>query len=85
MYTLKVVNGGVTIVNRSLTEDECLSIKSNGIQWICDAFMMYIGLDISDYTIKEYSTNQKDYFLIHIRPEDLIKLRDRRLDCLFKL
>jgi hypothetical protein len=45
--------------------------------------MKYVGLDISDYTIKEYR-NGKDYFTIHIRQEDLIKLREDKLSDLFK-
>jgi len=85
MYTLKILSNDNIIVNRTLTKDECLAIKSNGVQWICDAFMIYIGLDISDYTLREYSTNQRDYFLIHIRPEDLIKLRDDRLGSILSI
>jgi len=38
---------------------------------------------MSDYTIKEYR-NGKDYFSIHIRQEDLIKLREDKLSDLFK-
>jgi hypothetical protein len=43
--------------------------------------MKYIGLDISDYTIKEY-TNGSNYFMISIREEDLIKLREDKLNIL---
>jgi hypothetical protein len=43
--------------------------------------MKYIGLDISDYTIKEY-TNGINYFTISIREEDLIKLREDKLNIL---
>lgn len=79
MYTLRVINVSVTIINRVLTLDECLSITSFGVQWVCDAFKKYIGLDISDYTIKEY-VNNKSEFIVYIRPEDLITLRNNKLD-----
>jgi hypothetical protein len=43
--------------------------------------MKYVGLDISDYTIKEY-VNGDNYFTISIREEDLIKLREDKLNYL---
>jgi hypothetical protein len=91
MYKLIVKNKGVTIIDKNLSQDECESIKTTGAHWwisykktwLCDVFMKYVGLDISDYTIKEYR-NGKDYFIIHIRQEDLIKLREDKLLDLFK-
>ena len=83
MYKLLVKNKGVTIIDKNLSQEECESIKTTGAQWFCDVFMKYVGLDISDYTIKEYR-NGKDYFAIHIRQEDLIKLREDKLSDLFK-
>ena len=83
MYKLIVKNKGVTIIDKTLSKDECESIKTTGTQWISDAFTKYVGLDINDYTIKEYR-NGKDYFTIHIRQEDLIKLREDKLSDLFK-
>ena len=53
MYKLLVINKGVTIIDKTLSKDECESIKTTGAQWFCDVFMKYVGLDISDYTIKE--------------------------------
>jgi hypothetical protein len=81
MYKLIVKNKGVTIIDKNLSQDECESIKTTGAQWFCDVFMKYIGLDISDYTIKEY-TNGINYFTISIREEDLIKLREDKLNIL---
>lgn len=78
MYKLIVNNKGVTIIDKTLSKDECESIKTTGAQWICDAFMKYVGLDISDYTIKEY-VNGINYFTLSIREEDLIKLREDKL------
>jgi hypothetical protein len=81
MYKLIVKNKEVTIIDKTLSKDECESIKTTSTQWVCDCFMKYIGLDISDYTIKEY-TNGSNYFMISIREEDLIKLREDKLNIL---
>ena len=81
MYKLIVNNKAVTIIDKTLSKDECESIKTTGAQWVCDCFMKYIGLDISDYTIKEYINNENT-FLIYIREEDLIKLREDKLNIL---
>jgi hypothetical protein len=81
MYKLIVKNKEVTIIDKTLSKDECESIKTTGAQWVCDAFTKYIGLDISDYTIKEYINNENT-FLIYIREEDLIKLREDKLNIL---
>jgi hypothetical protein len=83
MYKLIVKNKEVNIINKTLSKDECESIKTTGAQWVCDAFTKYVGLDISDYTIKEYINNENT-FLIYIREEDLIKLREDKLSDLFK-
>ena len=81
MYKLIVNNKAVTIIEKNLSKDECESIKTTGAQWVCDAFIKYVGLDISDYTIKEYINNENT-FLIYIREEDLIKLREDKLNYL---
>ena len=57
------------------------TVSTTGAQWVCDAFTKYVGLDISDYTIKEYINNENT-FLIYIREEDLIKLREDKLNIL---
>jgi len=81
MYKLIVNNKGVMIIDKTLSQDECESIKTTDVQWVCDVFMKYVGLDISDYTIKEYQ-NGANYFTISIREEDLIKLREDKLNIL---
>jgi hypothetical protein len=81
MYNLIVKNKEVTIIDKTLSNDECESIKTTGVQWVCDVFTKYVGLDISDYTIKEY-VNGSNYFTISIREEDLIKLREDKLNYL---
>ena len=78
MYKLIVKNKGVIIIDKTLSKDECESIKTKGVQWICDAFIKYLGLNIGKYTILEY-LNGSDYFIISIREEDLIKMREDKL------
>lgn len=79
MFTLKVQSNGVLIINKTLTKQECESVDGFGAQWICNAFIDFIGLDISDYTIIEY-VNNKNEFIVNIRQEDLVKLRSSKLD-----
>jgi hypothetical protein len=79
MYKLIVKNKEVSIIDKLLTNDECESISGTGAQWICNAFTKYIGLDIGDYTIKEYY-NEPGCFILSIREEDLIKLREDKLN-----
>ena len=81
MYKLIVKNKEVTIIDKTLSKDECESIKTTGAQWVCDVFIKYIGLDIGDYTIIEYDKGD-NYFTIHIREEDLVKLREDKLNYL---
>jgi len=81
MYRLIIKNKNVTIIDKILSKDECESIKTTGAQWVCDAFIKYVGLDIGDYTIIEYDKGY-NYFTIHIRQEDLIKLREDKLNYL---
>lgn len=79
MYKLIVKNKEVSIIDRLLTNDECESISGTGTQWICDAFVKYIGLDINDYTISEYYS-EPGCFTLNIREEDLTKLREDKLN-----
>jgi len=81
MYNLIVKNKEVVIIDKTLSKDECESIKTTGAQWVCDAFMKYVRLDIGDYTIIEYDKGD-NYFTIHIREQDLIKLREDKLNYL---
>ena len=54
MYKLIVNNKGVIIIDKTLSKDECESIKHNSAQWIVNAFKKYINIDISNYRLDEY-------------------------------
>lgn len=83
MYKLIVNNKGVTIIDKTLSKDECESIKHNSAQWIVNAFKKYIKIDISNYRLDEYVSGS-GFFVLHIRPEDLAKLREDKLSKLFE-
>jgi hypothetical protein len=82
MYKLIVNNKGVIIIDKTLSKDECESIKHNSAQWIVNAFKKYINIDISNYRLDEYVSGS-GFFALHIRPEDLAKLREDKLSKLF--
>jgi hypothetical protein len=82
MYKLIVNNKGVIIIDKTLSKDECESIKHNSAQWIVKAFKKYINIDISNYRLDEYVSGS-GFFALHIRPEDLAKLREDKLSKLF--
>ena len=82
MYKLIVNNKGVIIIDKTLSKDECESIKHNSAQWIVNAFKKYINIDISNYRLDEYVSGS-GFFALYIRPEDLAKLREDKLSKLF--
>lgn len=82
MYKLIVNNKGVIIIDKTLSKDECESVKTTGAQWIVNAFKKYINIDISNYRLDEYISG-RGFFALYIRPEDLAKLREDKLSKLF--
>jgi hypothetical protein len=84
MYSLIVKHNGQIIIHRTLTSDELATVyvSGNTIQLVINAFIKYIGLDISSYGLNEFEnplTNKNRSFTIYIRNEDLEKLRDNKL------
>ena len=85
MYSLIVKHNGQIIIHRTLTSDELATVyvSGNTIQLVINAFIKYIGLDISSYGLNEFEnplTNKNRSFTIYIRNEDLEKLRDNKLN-----
>ena len=93
MYSLIVKHNGQIIIHRTLTSDELSTvakeiaaennIKVSVIHLVINAFIKYIGLDISSYGLNEFEnplTNKNRSFTIYIRNEDLEKLRDNKLN-----
>ena len=80
MYSLIVKHNGQIIIHRTLTPDELATVYGSGtIQLVINAFIKYIGLDISSYGLNEYDNTDKS-FILYIRTEDLEKLRDNKLN-----
>jgi hypothetical protein len=82
MYRLVVNNKGIIIIDKNLSKEEFESIKGNNTRWLINAFKKYIGLDISNYNFSEFVIGS-NYFIVSIREEDLIKLREDKLNHLF--
>jgi hypothetical protein len=82
MYKIAVNNKGIVIIERNLSKEEFESIEGDNTRWLINAFKKYIGLDISNYNLSEYVSGS-NYFIISIREEDLIKLREDKLNHLF--
>jgi uncharacterized protein (DUF2344 family) len=83
MYRLVVKNEQIVIIDRLLSKEECEFTKEFGAQWIVEAFRKYINIDISDYMLHEHKS-ETNCFILHIRKEDLAKLREDKLSKLFE-
>jgi len=83
MYRLVVKNEQIVIIDRLLSKEECEFTKEFGAQWVVSAFRKYINIDISDYMLHEYES-ETNSFILHIRKEDLSKLREDKLSKLFE-
>ena len=70
MYKLIVNNKGVIIIDKTLSKDECESIKHNSAQWIVNAFKKYINIRPTDY---------KSSLLLFLRPRWTFKLANFRV------
>ncbi len=83
MFQLIIVHNNIEISNRTLSLLECRSIEGDGALWLINAFDKYMGLDINSYRISEYKVLE-DRVIIYIRTEDLIELRDKKLNSIFE-
>jgi hypothetical protein len=79
MYRLSIINKGIILSRKELTDNECRQISGFGAQWLMNAVKKHFNLDIGDYTLSEYQNRDGEFILI-IREEDLIKLRGDKLD-----
>ena len=83
MFRLVVKNEQIVIIDRKLSKEECEFTKEFGAQWVVETFRKYINIDISDYMLHEYES-ETNCFILHIRKEDLVKLREDKLSKLFE-
>lgn len=79
MYNLIVKHKEQVIIHKQLTDEEASGVAGFGAQWILNAFVEHIGLDIGNYTLSEYD-NFEGGFILYIRSEDLERLRNNKFD-----
>jgi hypothetical protein len=77
MYKIGIKHNGVVIATTELSKEE-EKLEESMLAFIVDLFEKKFGLDISQYRLNEYES-LVGYFFIHIRNEDLQKLREEKL------
>jgi D-lyxose ketol-isomerase len=78
MYSIGIKHNGVVIATYDLLGEEVKKLEVTMLSFILELFEKKFGLDIGQYGLNEYE-NEKGYFLLNIRSEDLVKLRDYKL------
>jgi D-lyxose ketol-isomerase len=78
MYKIGIKHNGVVIATTELSEEEDKKLEESMLAFIVDLFEKKFGLDIGQYGLNEYE-NFIGHFFIHIRNEDLQKLREEKL------
>ena len=80
-----IEHNGLVIATYDLLGEEVKKLEVTGAQgkryvlsFILELYEKKFGLDIGQYGLNEYE-NEKGYFLLNIRSEDLVKLRDYKL------
>jgi len=77
MYKIGIKHNGAIIATTELSKEE-EKLEESMLAFIVDLFEKKFGLDISQYRLNEYES-LVGYFFIHIRNEDLQKLREEKL------
>lgn len=67
------------IDSKILTPDEVSKIPGNGIQWILSCFKTHFNLDVYHYNIHEFELLENK-FILQLKPEDLQKIRNTRIN-----
>lgn len=78
MYKIGIKHNGVIITTTDLLVEEEKKLEAMRLVFIVELFEKKFGLDISQYKLDEYE-NLKGSFFIHIRNEDLERLREEKL------
>ena len=81
MYKIGIKHRGVVIASAELSEEEDIDMKlgNNRMTFILALFQNKFGLNIGQYGLSEYE-NIIGSFFIHIRSEDLERLRNDKLE-----
>ena len=79
MYKIGIKYRGVVIASAELSEEEDMTLRDNRMTFILALFQNKFGLNIGQYGLSEYE-NIIGSFFIHIRIEDLERLRNDKLE-----
>ena len=81
MYKIGIKHRGVVIASAELSEEEDIdmTLGNNRMTFILALFQNKFGLNIGQYGLSEYE-NIIGSFFIHIRIEDLERLRNDKLE-----
>jgi hypothetical protein len=79
MYKIGIKYRGVVIASAELSEEEDMTLRDNRMTFILALFQNKFGLNIGQYGLSEYE-NIIGSFFIHIRSEDLERLRNDKLE-----
>jgi hypothetical protein len=79
-----ILNSSVEIINRVLSKDELFDLYKKrgnlvGFEYIINLFEYFFHLDVNDYTIRDLIVGD-DSVILKIKPEDLSKIRDLKLN-----
>ena len=78
MYKIGLKHNGVIIATTDLLVEEEKKLEEMRLVFIVELFEKKFGLDIGQYGLNEYES-LKGSFFIHIRNEDLERLREEKL------
>ncbi len=83
MLTLIINHNNKLLLKKELNQQDVQFINGQGTHWIMNCFKTHFNLDISNYRIDELQIEQSK-IMINIKPEDLEKLRDNKLNSLLE-
>lgn len=78
MYKIGIKHNGAIIATTDLLAEELKKLEASRLVFIVELFQKKFGLDISEYRLNEYESLKGNFF-IHIRSEDLERLREEKL------
>jgi hypothetical protein len=78
MYKIGIKHKGVVMACAELSKEEIKKLGDSHLTFLLDIFQKKFGLNIGQYGLNEYE-NIIGSFFIHIRTEDLERLRNDKL------
>lgn len=78
MYKIGIKHNGAIIATTDLLAEELKKLEASRLVFIVELFQKKFGLDISEYRLNEYESLYGSFF-IHIRNEDLERIREEKL------